>query len=83
MSWAEEILKAILMRKNINFKRTNNTVYTSSDGRIADEENQIVKCVKCNFVAPMSISYEEYQCLHREYNTIIEPYCCFATVVKK
>ncbi|ADB84391.1 hypothetical protein [Apocheima cinerarium nucleopolyhedrovirus] len=83
MSWAEEIIKTILMKKSTNFKRTYNTVYISSDGRIADEENQIVKCVECNFVAPMSISHEEYQLLHNVYNSIIKPYCNFANVYKK
>ncbi|AAZ38277.1 ORF-111 [Agrotis segetum nucleopolyhedrovirus A] len=55
------------MRKNTNFKE--------SGCRIVDLVNQVVYCEKCDFIAPLSLSFEEYTSLHRRYNNIIENVC--------
>ncbi|AAG53792.1 unknown [Helicoverpa armigera nucleopolyhedrovirus] len=39
--------------------------------RIIDTENSVVRCVKCLFVAPMSISFEEFLYLHRIFNQAV------------
>ncbi|ACF05329.1 hypothetical protein [Adoxophyes orana nucleopolyhedrovirus] len=45
------------------------------DLRLADERDQIVRCLHCSFVAPMSISYEEYIRLHDLFNVLIKQIC--------
>ncbi|AXS67708.1 ac56-like protein [Cryptophlebia peltastica nucleopolyhedrovirus] len=46
--------------------------------RRVDETDQVIRCAHCLFVAPISLSYEEYQYLHRVYNNLL---CqdCFAS----
>ncbi|BAC67291.1 hypothetical protein AhnVgp040 [Adoxophyes honmai nucleopolyhedrovirus] len=45
------------------------------DLRLADEHDQIVRCLHCSFVAPMSISYEDYIRLHDLFNVLIKQKC--------
>ncbi|ABY65762.1 hypothetical protein [Orgyia leucostigma nucleopolyhedrovirus] len=64
MSWVSAILKNILMKKNTNFKNV------SFNGRVVDERDQTVTCTTCKFVAPTSISYEEYLYIHDKFNIV-------------
>ncbi|ACI28821.1 agip120 [Agrotis ipsilon multiple nucleopolyhedrovirus] len=67
MSSASGTTRRCLTRKNTS---SNDTA-----ARRIDEDNQVVYCVKCNFVAPMSLSFEQYVELHKCYNEIVANNC--------
>nr|QKO28987.1 hypothetical protein [Spodoptera exigua multiple nucleopolyhedrovirus] len=52
-----------------------NTSFEDSAHRRVDYHNQVVYCQKCKFVAPMSLSFENYIRLHKLYNQIINGTC--------
>nr|WUR10802.1 hypothetical protein Caab_093 [Calliteara abietis nucleopolyhedrovirus] len=47
------------------------SVCAYTDGRILDHDQQISRCIDCEFVAPLSISFEEYCYIHRWFNYAI------------
>jgi hypothetical protein len=55
-----------------------NTSFKDSAHRCIDEHNQVVYCEKCKFVAPMSLSFENYITLHERYNEIVDGTCTFS-----
>ncbi|AAY83978.1 ORF-47 peptide [Chrysodeixis chalcites nucleopolyhedrovirus] len=67
MSSASETMENILMKKPTNFKITGGTGLM----RCVDENDQIVYCLNCKFVAPMSVSYEHFIWLHEKYNCMV------------
>ena len=70
MSWAKGITKLYTKTKSTSFNENYETAY-----RHVDPINQVVYCQKCNFVAPMSLSFEEYLWLHERYNEAISGTC--------
>ncbi|AXU41699.1 ORF104 [Spodoptera eridania nucleopolyhedrovirus] len=52
-----------------------NTSFEDTAHRRIDQHNQVVYCEKCKFVAPMSLSFENYIRLHKLYNEITNGTC--------
>ncbi|AAZ67415.1 orf44 [Trichoplusia ni single nucleopolyhedrovirus] len=67
MSSANGTMENILTKKPTNFNITGGTGLL----RCVDENDQIVYCSNCNFVAPMSVSYEHFIWLHEKYNCMV------------
>ncbi|QYC92781.1 AC56 [Trabala vishnou gigantina nucleopolyhedrovirus] len=74
MWWANVILKIYSTKKNTNFNRSR--IVVESHNRLVDQYNNIVTCKNCLFMAPLSISFEEYMCLHDRYNFIVHKRVC-------
>ncbi|ABM45813.1 unknown protein [Spodoptera frugiperda multiple nucleopolyhedrovirus] len=72
MLWDRGITRLFSMKKNTNFDRDDHSQHNndSADRRV-DETNQVVYCKNCKFIAPMSISFENYIRLHDEFNKIV------------
>lgn len=86
MSLGNETTKNTLSNQSSNSNNRNNNRYRrrSSDKnkemqifirRQVDEIDQIVKCANCAFIAPISLSFENYIRLHEEYNRLMEKTC--------
>ncbi|AIU41282.1 ac56 [Sucra jujuba nucleopolyhedrovirus] len=72
------IIKNILTNKSTNFKSPTGSKakFFVENGRIIDEDDQIIVCVVCGFKAPNSISFEEYSNLHEKFNFIVGQKFC-------
>ncbi|QEI03548.1 hypothetical protein [Spodoptera cosmioides nucleopolyhedrovirus] len=67
MWWARGITSLSTTSENTSFEDTAH--------RRIDQHNQVVYCQKCKFVAPMSLSFENYVKLHKLYNKIADGTC--------
>ncbi|AJD80738.1 hypothetical protein [Pseudoplusia includens SNPV IE] len=67
MSSVNETMENILTKKTTNFNISGGTGLL----RCVDENDQIVYCSNCGFVAPMSVSYEHFIWLHEKYNCMV------------
>ncbi|AUV65377.1 hypothetical protein [Alphabaculovirus myunipunctae] len=77
MSSASETTRHSLMRKSTSFSRRINRQQQQRRRRQrrVDGYDQVVYCDNCGFVAPMSISFEEYLQLHGSFNEILGRVC--------